>query len=65
MCKVDEKLEKFNYVRYVDDFELAYNSEDEQIEFYNTLYKELKKLNLKIKKDKNIIDIFPFVLMKI
>lgn len=62
MCKVDEKLEKFNYVRYVDDFELAYNSEDEQIEFYNTLYKELKKLNLKIKKDKNIIDIFPFCL---
>ncbi|MCC0762749.1 RNA-directed DNA polymerase [Clostridioides sp. ES-S-0006-03] len=60
MCKVDEKLDKFNYVRYVDDFELAYNSEDEQIEFYNTLYKELKKLNLKIKKDKNIIDIFPF-----
>ena len=62
MCKVDEKLEKFNYVRYIDDFELAYNSEDEQIEFYNTLYKELKKLNLKIKKDKNIIDIFPFCL---
>ena len=62
MCKVDEKLEKFNYVRYVDDFELAYNSEDEQIEFYNTLYKELKKLNLKIKKDKNIIDIFTFCL---
>ena len=60
MCKVDEKLEKFNYVRYVDDFELAYNSEDEQLEFYNTLYKELKNLNLKIKKDKNIIDIFPF-----
>ena len=62
MCKVDEKLEKFNYVRYVDDFELAYNSEDEQIEFYNTLYKELKKLNLKIKIYKNIIDIFPFCL---
>lgn len=52
MCKVDEKLEKFNYVRYVDDFELAYNIEDEQLEFYNTLYKELKNLNLKIKKIK-------------
>ena len=55
MCKVDEKLEKFNYVRYVDDFELAYNSEDEQIEFYNTLYKELKKLNLKFQSLKSII----------
>lgn len=60
MCKVDEKLSKFKYVRYVDDFELAYSRECEQIEFYNTLNKELNQLNLKIKKDKNLIDIFPF-----
>lgn len=64
MCKVDEKLDEFNYVRYVDDFELAYNSENEQLEFYNALYKELKNLNLKIKKDKNIIDLFPFSVEK-
>ncbi|SDP77410.1 RNA-directed DNA polymerase [Clostridium gasigenes] len=60
MCKVDEKLSEYSYVRYVDDFELAYNKEEEQIKFYNALYKELKSLNLKIKKEKNIIDIFPF-----
>lgn len=60
MCKVDEELTEFKYVRYVDDFELAYNREEEQVEFYNKLYKELRQLNLKIKKDKNLIDIFPF-----
>jgi len=60
MCKIDERLNQYNYVRYVDDFELAYNSKEEQIEFYNTLYKELKSVNLKIKREKNITESFPF-----
>lgn len=60
MCKVDEKLSEYNYVRYVDDFELAYNNEIEQVNFYNALYKELKNVNLKIKVEKNKKDTFPF-----
>lgn len=60
MCKIDESLNQYNYVRYVDDFELAYNSKEEQIEFYNMLYKELKNVNLKIKREKNVTESFPF-----
>ncbi|GIN91108.1 hypothetical protein J22TS1_21590 [Siminovitchia terrae] len=60
MCKLDGKLSKFQYVRYVDDFELPYNDESEKSEFYRDLNKELNRLNLKVKVEKNQIDSFPF-----
>lgn len=60
MCKLDEKLKEYPYVRYVDDYELAYNDESERVEFYKTLTKELRHVNLKLKAEKNKIDTFPF-----
>lgn len=62
LCKLDQKLESYNYKRYVDDFEFAYNNEDEKENFYNTLVNELNKLNLKIKIEKNSKNTFPFEL---
>ena len=60
MCKLDVKMKKYSYVRYVDDFELPYNDENEKSDFYKELIKELSGLNLKIKVEKNQIDTFPF-----
>lgn len=60
MCKIDEKLDGYNYVRYVDDFELSYNKDIEQINFYNILSRELRDINLKIKIEKNKKEVFPF-----
>lgn len=60
LCKLDDKLSKYQYVRYVDDFELPYNDESEKSEFYKDLNKELTSLNLKIKVEKNQTDQFPF-----
>ncbi|MGD7667702.1 RNA-directed DNA polymerase [Brevibacillus laterosporus] len=60
LCKLDEKLEKHSYVRYVDDYELSYNDEKEKGEFYKDLTKELNDINLNIKVEKNLIDTFPF-----
>jgi hypothetical protein len=60
MCKVDDKLSKYQYVRYVDDFEFPYNDESEKSEFYKDLNKELNSLNLKVKVEKNQTDTFPF-----
>ncbi|UQZ47980.1 hypothetical protein C2H92_15930 [Bacillus halotolerans] len=60
MCKLDEKLNRYSYVRYVDDFELSFNDENEKSEFYKELNKELNSLNLKLKIEKNKVDIFPF-----
>ncbi|WP_273852327.1 RNA-directed DNA polymerase [Guptibacillus spartinae] len=60
MCKFDEKMVDYSYVRYVDDFEFSYNDESEKNEFYKDLTKELNSLNLKIKVEKNSLDTFPF-----
>ncbi|UAL14636.1 RNA-directed DNA polymerase [Bacillus paralicheniformis] len=60
MCKLDIKMEKHPYIRYVDDFELPFNDESEKSEFYKELNKELSILNLKIKIEKNQVDTFPF-----
>jgi hypothetical protein len=60
MCKLDEKLNKHQYVRYVDDFEFPYNDDSEKELFYKELNKELTSLNLKIKVEKNQICSFPF-----
>lgn len=60
MCKFDKKLDEFTYLRYVDDFEFAYNSEIEQVKFYNRLCKELKCINLKVNINKNENYKFPF-----
>ncbi|WJX08198.1 RNA-directed DNA polymerase [Bacillus cereus] len=60
LCKLDSNLEKYSYLRYVDDFEFAYNDESEKVEFYKDLNKELNNLNLKVKVEKNQIDSFPF-----
>ncbi|MDF2558139.1 MAG: hypothetical protein K0R71_1967 [Bacillales bacterium] len=60
MCVFDKTMEKYNYSRYVDDFEFPFNEEVEKSRFYTDLYKELSNLNLKIKKEKNNIDSFPF-----
>ncbi|MNK91886.1 reverse transcriptase [compost metagenome] len=60
MCKLDEIMKKFSYVRYVDDFEFSYNDESEKGEFFKELNLELNKLNLKIKAEKTQIDTFPF-----
>lgn len=60
MCKLDKKLDEFTYLRYVDDFEFAYNYEIEQVKFYNKLCKELKCINLKVNINKNDKDKFPF-----
>ncbi|UWD49689.1 RNA-directed DNA polymerase [Clostridioides difficile] len=60
MCKIDEKLRDYNYVRYVDDFQLSYNEEIEQANFYNKLFRELNEVNLKIKVEKNKREVFPF-----
>lgn len=60
LCKLDCKLSKHRYVRYVDDYELAYNLERDQQNFYNDLTNELKDINLKIKTEKNNKIKFPF-----
>lgn len=60
MCKFDNKLKEFKYLRYVDDFEFTYNSDIEQVKFYNSLCKELKCVNLKVNINKNDKDKFPF-----
>lgn len=60
LCKLDNRIGKYSYLRYVDDFEFAYNDETEKIEFYKDLTKELDSLNLKVKVEKNQIDSFPF-----
>ncbi|MEK0315052.1 RNA-directed DNA polymerase [Cohnella sp. 56] len=60
MCKLDEIMCSFSYVRYVDDFEFSYNDESEKGNFYKELSTELSKLNLKLKVEKNHIDSFPF-----
>ncbi len=60
MCKLDEKLSEYQYIRYVDDFEFPYNDESEKSQFYKDLNKELNSLNLKVKVEKNQIDLFPF-----
>ncbi|MDX5868491.1 RNA-directed DNA polymerase [Bacillus cereus group sp. BfR-BA-01119] len=60
MCKLDEKLSGYQYIRYVDDFEFPYNDENEKSQFYKDLNKELNSLNLKVKVEKNQIDLFPF-----
>ncbi|MGP4063459.1 RNA-directed DNA polymerase [Oceanobacillus sp. M65] len=60
MCKLDDKLSKYQYVRYVDDFEFPYNDEREKSEFYKDLNKVLASLNLKVKVEKNQTDLFPF-----
>lgn len=60
MCNVDEKLKNYRYLRYVDDFEFAYNNEIEQANFYNDICKVLKDINLKVKIEKNEKDSFPF-----
>lgn len=60
LCKLDCKLSKHRYVRYVDDYELAYNLEREQQNFYTDLTNELKDINLKIKTEKNNKIKFPF-----
>lgn len=60
LCKLDKNMEKYSYVRYVDDFEFAYNDESEKVEFYKDLTKELNSLNLKVKVEKNQVDSFPF-----
>ncbi|MBC1457016.1 RNA-directed DNA polymerase [Listeria newyorkensis] len=60
MCKIDSELSQYGYKRYVDDFELPYNDSREQVEFYNCLQKILGQYNLVIKKEKNIIDTYPF-----
>ncbi|ARJ73401.1 hypothetical protein B7941_02155 [Bacillus velezensis] len=60
MCKLDEKLNGYEYVRYVDDFEFPYNDDSEKDLFYKDLNKELTSLNLKIKVEKNQTDSFPF-----
>lgn len=60
MCMLDKKMEKYSYIRYVDDFEFTYNDESEKSEFYKELTKELSSLNLKIKVEKNQVDTFPF-----
>ncbi|OXM82883.1 RNA-directed DNA polymerase [Paenibacillus rigui] len=60
MCKLDEVLNKFSYVRFVDDYEFSYNDESEKSDFYKELNTELNKLNLKIKVEKNKTDTFPF-----
>lgn len=60
MCKIDEKLNKYSYVRYVDDIEFPFNDESEKNTFYKDLNKELNNLNLKIKIEKTKTDIFPF-----
>ncbi|PGB61580.1 RNA-directed DNA polymerase [Bacillus toyonensis] len=60
LCKLDEKMEKYQYVRYVDDFEFPYNEESDKENFYKDLNKELNELNLKVKVEKNQIDLFPF-----
>lgn len=60
LCKLDNKLADYRYVRYVDDYELAYNLDKDQKNFYNDLTKELKDVNLKIKTEKNKKIKFPF-----
>lgn len=60
MCKLDLRLKDYEYVRYVDDFELPHNDESEKNLFYKKLNKELTNLNLKIKVEKNQVDSFPF-----
>lgn len=60
MCKLDEFLSRYSYKRYVDDFEFPYNSTGEQIEFYNSLQKVLGEYNLVIKREKNLIEAYPF-----
>ncbi|ANC78261.1 hypothetical protein ABE65_016220 [Fictibacillus phosphorivorans] len=60
MCKFDNIMNKYDYIRYVDDFELPYNDESFKSEFYKDLNKELNNLNLKIKVEKNQVDTFPF-----
>ncbi|MFD2046454.1 RNA-directed DNA polymerase [Ornithinibacillus salinisoli] len=60
MCKIDEKLSEYQYVRYVDDFEFPYNDESEKSKFYRDLNKTLNSINLKVKVEKNQIDSFPF-----
>lgn len=60
MCKLDSKMDSYNYTRYVDDFELAYNNDEEQKKFYKDLTKELSELHLKIKIEKNKKIVFPF-----
>lgn len=60
MCKLDEKLSGYKYIRYVDDFEFPYNDENEKSQFYKDLNRELNSLNLKVKVEKNQIDLFPF-----
>lgn len=60
MCKFDSKLNDFKYLRYVDDFEFMYNSDIEQVQFYNRLCRELKCINLKVNINKNVKDTFPF-----
>lgn len=64
MCKIDDELKKYRYLRYVDDFELAYNNEKQREEFYNYLLNKLKELHLKIKVEKNKIYSFPFKLQE-
>jgi hypothetical protein len=60
MCKLDNKLDKYPYVRYVDDFEFPFNDESEKSDFYKELNKALNSLNLKIKVEKNHVESFPF-----
>lgn len=60
LCKLDNKLANHRYVRYVDDYELSYNLDKDQQDFYNDLTKELKDVNLKIKTEKNKKIKFPF-----
>ncbi|WP_414835025.1 RNA-directed DNA polymerase [Bacillus altitudinis] len=60
MCKLDEKLSEYDYVRYVDDFEFPFNEDSEKDSFYKDLNKGLTELNLKLKIEKNQTDTFPF-----